>query len=76
VSVHNELITWSTDGIIIGIGYVFLLCGFCNLLQNNALLTWVMYYFYSSFTTPPPFTECGQTWNDYSEYRDSVTAQW
>lgn len=48
---------------IAGLGYCMILVSGMACIYYNAVLSWIIYYLYSSFTSTLPWASCGHWWN-------------
>jgi hypothetical protein len=48
---------------VAGLGYCMILVSGMACIYYNAVLSWIIYYLFSSFTSSLPWAECGHWWN-------------
>lgn len=50
-----------------GLGVGMIAISFFSSLYYNVVITWSLYYMFSSFQSPLPWVGCGNKWNSYSK---------
>ncbi|KAK7113933.1 hypothetical protein V1264_000083 [Littorina saxatilis] len=59
----SSLFVWKLCPLFRGLGYCMILVSAMACIYYNAVLSWILYYLYSSFTKDLPWGRCGHWWN-------------
>ncbi|XP_076448798.1 sodium-dependent proline transporter-like [Babylonia areolata] len=59
----SSLFVWKMCPLFRGLGYCMILVSGMACIYYNAVLSWIIYYLYSSFTSDLPWATCGHAWN-------------
>uniref|UniRef100_H3BDU1 Transporter n=2 Tax=Latimeria chalumnae TaxID=7897 RepID=H3BDU1_LATCH len=56
-----------------GVGMASVAISFLMCTYYNVIITWALYYFFSSFQSPLPWQNCNNTWNIAANCSDHIT---
>ncbi|PVD20756.1 hypothetical protein C0Q70_18917 [Pomacea canaliculata] len=59
----SSLFVWKLCPLFRGIGYCMILVSGMACIYYNGVLSWILYYLVSSFTSELPWASCGHWWN-------------
>nr|KAG5712675.1 hypothetical protein BaRGS_029730 [Batillaria attramentaria] len=59
----SSLFVWKLCPLFRGLGYCMIIVSGMACIYYNSVLSWVIYYLYSSFTSELPWASCGNWWN-------------
>ncbi|KAL8616370.1 hypothetical protein ACOMHN_032224 [Nucella lapillus] len=59
----SSLFVWKLCPLFRGLGYCMILVSGMACIYYNAVLSWIIYYLYSSFTHSLPWASCNHSWN-------------
>lgn len=59
----SSLFVWKMCPLFRGLGFCMILVSGMACIYYNAVISWILYYLYSSFTSDLPWAQCGHWWN-------------